>query len=38
MEDIARMSREGLDFRTLTIDQPDLESVFLNLTGRSLRD
>ncbi|MBD3401486.1 ATP-binding cassette domain-containing protein [candidate division GN15 bacterium] len=38
MEDIARMSREGLDFRTLTIDQPDLESVFLNLTGRRLRD
>ncbi|MCB2229075.1 ABC transporter ATP-binding protein [bacterium] len=38
MEDIATLARSGLDFRTLSIDQPDLESVFLNLTGRRLRD
>ncbi|MDX9856892.1 MAG: ABC transporter ATP-binding protein [candidate division Zixibacteria bacterium] len=38
MEDIARLARSGLDFRTLAVDQPDLESVFLNLTGRRLRD
>jgi hypothetical protein len=29
---------DGIEFHTLKIDNPDLESVFLNLTGRRLRD
>ena len=36
--EIGRLSDRGLRFRTLHVDQPDLETVFLNLTGRSLRD
>jgi len=35
---IAFLSEQGLKFNTLRVDKPDLESVFLNLTGRSLRD
>lgn len=35
--DIARL-RERSDVRTISLHQPDLESVFLNLTGRRLRD
>ena len=38
LEDVAELSRRGLVFRTLRIDRPDLERVFLNLTGRKLRD
>jgi ABC-2 type transport system ATP-binding protein len=38
LQEIARLSSAGLKFRTLRVDRPDLESVFLNLTGRRLRD
>ena len=38
MEDLARLTRNGHIFRQLRIDRPDLETVFLNLTGRRLRD
>ncbi len=38
LEDVARLSSDGVKFRKLRIDRPDLESVFLNLTGRRLRD
>ncbi|MEW6051812.1 MAG: ABC transporter ATP-binding protein [Candidatus Zixiibacteriota bacterium] len=38
LEDIARLSEQGILFRTLRIERADLESVFLNLTGRRLRD
>ncbi len=30
--------RLGLDLRALTLDEPNLETVFLQLTGRALRD
>ncbi len=33
-----RLRAAGVPFRTLHVKQPDLESVFLDLTGRSLRD
>jgi ABC-2 type transport system ATP-binding protein len=36
--DVARLVDSGHRFRSLHIDRPDLETVFLNLTGRSLRD
>jgi ABC-2 type transport system ATP-binding protein len=36
--DVARLVETGHRFRTLRIHRPDLETVFLNLTGRSLRD
>jgi ABC-2 type transport system ATP-binding protein len=38
LEEVARLSGTGLKFSSLRIDRPDLESVFLNLTGRRLRD
>lgn len=38
LEDVARLHADGIEFHTLKIDNPDLESVFLNLTGRRLRD
>jgi len=38
LEDIAKLSSHGIRFATLQLKQPDLESVFLALTGRSLRD
>jgi ABC-2 type transport system ATP-binding protein len=38
LEDVARLSSEGVAFQSLEIAQPDLETVFLALTGRSLRD
>jgi len=38
LEDIARLSASGVRFTTLHVKRPDLESVFLALTGRSLRD
>ena len=38
LEEVARLSGEGVAFQTLNIAQPNLESVFLTLTGRKLRD
>lgn len=38
LHQILRLSQAGVDIATLQIRQPDLECVFLNLTGRSLRD
>ena len=38
LEQIARLASLGLTFKSLKIDRADLGSVFLNLTGRSLRD
>lgn len=37
-EAIAQLGALGVRFRRLEVRQPTLESVFLNLTGRSLRD
>jgi ABC-2 type transport system ATP-binding protein len=37
-EELARLSREGVRFREVRVRRPDLESVFLNLTGCRLRD
>lgn len=37
-ETVAQFSTLGLPIRSLRIERPDLESVFLSLTGRSLRD
>lgn len=38
LEDVGRLVGGGAALRTLNVTRPDLESVFLNLTGRSLRD
>ena len=38
LEEVGRLAAGGIKFRTLHVDQPDLETVFLTLTGRSLRD
>ncbi len=38
LEKIAELSSKGVQFQTLQVKRPDLESVFLSLTGRSLRD
>ena len=38
LAEVAKMADEGLRFRSLQVSQPTLEHVFLNLTGRSLRD
>jgi len=38
MEDIAALSNQGVSFRSLHVERADLEGVFLNLTGRRLRD
>jgi ABC-2 type transport system ATP-binding protein len=38
LEEIARLSSAGVAFQTLEVARPDLETVFLSLTGRSLRD
>jgi ABC-2 type transport system ATP-binding protein len=38
LEEVARLHADGIEFHTLKVDNPDLESVFLNLTGRRLRD
>ncbi len=35
---IAQVQRAGVGVQTLRIERPDLERVFLHLTGRSLRD
>ena len=38
LNDVAGLTGKGVKFQTLQITEPDLESVFLGLTGRSLRD
>ncbi len=38
MESLAALNRSGVRFRTLKVQNADLEDVFLNLTGRRLRD
>jgi ABC-2 type transport system ATP-binding protein len=38
LEVVGRMATFGLNITALKIDRPDLEDVFLNLTGRRLRD
>ena len=38
IDDIARLKASGVQFRSVHVDRPNLESVFLNLTGRRLRD
>jgi ABC-2 type transport system ATP-binding protein len=37
-EDLARAVGAGVTFQRVRVDRPDLESVFLSLTGRTLRD
>jgi ABC-2 type transport system ATP-binding protein len=36
--EVMRLSEQGVRLRTLRIDRPNLETVFLNLTGHRLRD
>lgn len=38
MESLAKLNRSGLRFRSLKVQTANLEDVFLNLTGRRLRD
>jgi ABC-2 type transport system ATP-binding protein len=38
MESLAMLNRSGVRFRSLKVQTADLEDVFLNLTGRRLRD
>jgi ABC-2 type transport system ATP-binding protein len=38
MESLAELNRSGLRFRSLKVQTANLEDVFLNLTGRRLRD
>ena len=38
LEKIAELARAGVSLATLQVKRPDLENVFLRLTGRSLRD
>jgi ABC-2 type transport system ATP-binding protein len=38
LDEIGRLASHGRAFQSLEINRPDLERVFLNLTGRSLRD
>ena len=38
LEEVARLAGRGVRLARLRIDRPDLESVFLTLTGRRLRD
>jgi ABC-2 type transport system ATP-binding protein len=38
LEEAARLTAQGIRFLTLHILRPDLESVFLKLTGRRIRD
>jgi ABC-2 type transport system ATP-binding protein len=38
LEEIASWTASGARFTTLQVNSPDLESIFLRLTGRSLRD
>ena len=36
--ELVRLRDQGVAFRSASVRRPDLETVFLNLTGRSLRD
>ena len=36
--ELQRLADRGVAFRSLHVDRPDLESVFLELTGKRLRD
>jgi hypothetical protein len=38
LEEVGRLSSAGVTFQTLEVARPDLETVFLALTGRSLLD
>ncbi len=38
LAEVGRLSAAGVEFSKLQVTQPDLEAVFLNLTGRRLRD
>ena len=38
LEEVGRLAAAGVKFATLHVDRPDLETVFLSLTGRRLRD
>jgi ABC-2 type transport system ATP-binding protein len=38
LEEVGRLASAGVAFHTLEVGRPDLETVFLTLTGRSLRD
>ena len=38
MESLAKLNRSGMRFRSLKVQTANLEDVFLNLTGRRLRD
>lgn len=38
LEEALKLSHAGVEFQTLNVSKPDLETVFLSLTGRSLRD
>jgi ABC-2 type transport system ATP-binding protein len=38
LEEVARLSSAGVLFQSLEVTRPDLETVFLTLTGKSLRD
>ncbi len=38
LEEVARLAERGLGLTSLHVTRPDLETVFLELTGRSLRD
>jgi ABC-2 type transport system ATP-binding protein len=38
LEEVGRLSSAGVMFQTLEVARPDLETVFLTLTGSSLRD
>jgi len=35
---ISELTRKGIQYKSINIDRADLAAVFLNLTGRSLRD
>jgi ABC-2 type transport system ATP-binding protein len=38
LEDVGRLASAGVAFQSLEVTKPDLETVFLTLTGRRLRD
>ena len=38
LEEVGRLSSAGVQFQSLEVTRPDLETVFLSLTGKSLRD
>jgi ABC-2 type transport system ATP-binding protein len=38
VELLAAVAATGVDVRSVAVDEPDLEAVFLHLTGRALRD